>query len=388
MGNINSYIDEYGEKTFKELPYNEVDALIFSQLSYVNYSALVGGFDSEVEISLEETANGFFSLYDEKTIDEYPPIVNKAIMLLKQCSESKRYKNIKLLRFVNNVNDKIDKQFSAITFYIDEKNAVIVYRGTDTSVTGVKESAMLSYMFPVPAQIQGLYYLQESGTLADRNIIVCGHSKGGNLATFSAVNCSNSLKKRIIGVYEFDAPGFNQEFIKRHDYVMMQNRIYSYIPQSSIIGCLFYHNSKRKVVKSVNENLKQHQASSWVTEKNKFVFSNETDELSKFIEKYIKQLITTVGEDNIEELFETIFDFIESTGIKDFEDMKGLDIVRFIKALNSIKSIDDDKKELIENTIKQALKEFTGLLYKETLSEIGFKKTHNKLLNINYNYEE
>lgn len=382
MGNINTYIDEYGEKSFKDAPFNEVDALIFSQLSYVNYSALVGGFDSEVEITLKDTAEGFFSLYDDKTIEEYPPIVNKAIMLLKQCSESSRYKNIKLLRFVNNVNDKIDKQFSAITFYINNNCAVIVYRGTDTSVTGVKESAMLSYMFPVPAQIQGLYYLQESGTLADRDIIVCGHSKGGNLATFSAVNCSNSLKKKIIGVYEFDAPGFNQEFINRHDYIMMQNRIFSYIPQSSIIGCLFYHNSKRQVVKSVNENLKQHQASSWVTENNKFVFVSETDDLSKFIEKYIKKLIDTVGEDNIEELFETIFDFIESTGIKDFEDMKAFDIVRFIKALNSIKSIDDDKKQLIENTIKQALKEFTGLLYKETIketiSEIGQKINHIK----------
>lgn len=374
MGNINSYIDEFGEKSFSDMPFNEVDALIFSQLSYINYSALVGGFDSEVEISLGETSDAFFSLYDDTKINEYPPIIVKAISLMKQCAKYRRFKNVRLLRFVNNVNDKIDKQFSAITFYIDNNTAVIAYRGTDTSVTGVKESAMLSYMFPVPAQIQGLYYLQESGTLADRNLIVCGHSKGGNLATFSAVNCSNSLKKKITAVYEFDAPGFNKEFIKRHDYVLMQKKIYSYIPQSSIIGCLFYHNSQRQVVKSVNENLKQHQASSWVTDKNKFVFVKETDDLSKFIEKYIKKLITTVGEDNIEELFETIFDFIESTGITDFEDIKAFDIVRFIKAIKSIKSIDDDKKELIENTIKQAFKEFTGLLYKETLSEIGINR--------------
>lgn len=374
MGNINSYIDEYSEKTFSDMPFNEVDALIFSQLSYINYSALVGGFVSEIEISLSEASEDFLSLYDSNKIEENPQIVIKAISLMKQCSNCRRYKDVGLLRFVNNVNDKIDKQFSAVTFYIDNNTAVIAYRGTDTSVTGVKESAMLSYMFPVPAQIQGLYYLQESGTLANRNLIVCGHSKGGNLATFSAVNCSNSLKKRITAVYEFDAPGFNKEFINRHDYILMQKKIYSYIPQSSIIGCLFYHNSQRKVVKSVNENLKQHQASSWVTDKNKFVFVKETDELSKFIEKYIKKLITTVGEDNIEELFETIFDFIESTGITDIEDLKTFDIIRFLKVIKSIKSIDDDKKDLIENTIKQAFKEFTGLLYKETLSEIGINR--------------
>lgn len=383
MPNINNYIDEYGAKTFREMPFNEVDALIFSQLSYVDYSAIVGKFDSDSEISLKETASVFFSLYDDEKINNETALIYKAIMLLKQCSKAERYKSISLLRYVNNVNDRIDKQFSAITFYLDKRTALITYRGTDTSVTGLKESAMLSYMFPVPAQIQGLYYLQESGTLSDRDLIVCGHSKGGNLATFSAVNCSNSLKKKIKGIYEFDAPGFNKEFINRHDYVTMKSKMYSYIPQSSVIGCLFYHNAERKVVKSTNENIRQHQASSWVIEKNSFVYTDERDELSKFIEKYIKKLIVTVGEDNIEELFETIFDFIESTGITDFEEIKTFDIIRFIRAIKSVKSIDDEKKELIEKIIKQALKDFTSLLYTETISEFSIKNPHKKV-----NYEK
>lgn len=381
MSNINDYIDEYGKKSFSEMPFNEVDALIFSQLSYVDYSAIVGKFDSDSEISLKETATVFFSLYDEEKINSETALIHKAITLLKQCSNSKRYRGITLLRYVNNVNDRIDKQFSAITFYLDKSTALIAYRGTDTSVTGIKESAMLSYMFPVPAQIQGLYYLQESGTLANRNLIVCGHSKGGNLATFSAVNCSNSLKKKITGIYEFDAPGFNQEFINRHDYIMMKSKMYSYIPQSSVIGCMFYHNTDRKVVKSTNENIRQHQASSWVVEENSFVYTDERDELSRFIEKYIKKLIVTVGEDNIEELFETIFDFIESTGISDFEEIKTFDIIRFLKAIKSIKSVDDEKKELVETIVKQALKDFTTLLYSETISELGIKNTKKKVSN-------
>lgn len=67
---------------------------------------------------------------------------------------------------------------------------------------------MLSYMFPVPAQIEALYYFQETASLSEGDVRVCGHSKGGNLAVFAAVSCSNSLKKRIRGVYEYDAPGF------------------------------------------------------------------------------------------------------------------------------------------------------------------------------------
>lgn len=373
MQNINTYIAQYASVLFSDMPFNEVDALIFSQLSYIDYSSIVGKFESDMQITLKETADEFFSLYDDDEISSKPPLIYKAIMLLKQCSQAKRYEGVTLLRYINNVNELIDKQFSAITFYLDGENALIAYRGTDSTVTGVKESAMLSYMFPVPAQIQGLYYLQESATLANRNIIVCGHSKGGNLATFASVNCSNSLKKKITAVYEFDAPGFNEEFINRYDYKLMKARIHSYIPQSSIIGCIFFHDSDRKVVKSINENLKQHQASSWVVENESFVYTDQRDEMSIFVEKYIKKLFNTIGEENIEELFETVFNFIESTGITDINELKVFDAGKFFKALKSVNTIDEDKKALIESIMSQALKELTTMLYNQTLSELESK---------------
>ena len=371
MGNIVDYIDRYGSKSFNETAFNEIDALVLSQLSYVDFSAIVCKFDSDVEISLSEASYQFFNLHDEEEIQKKISIVYKAAMLLKQCAKTKRYKNIKLLKYENNINDKIDKQFSAITFYISRDLAVIAYRGTDTSITGIKESAMLSYMFPVPAQIEGLYYLQESGMLSQRDLIICGHSKGGNLATFAGVSCSNSLKKRIKKIYEFDAPGFPEQMINRYDYLEMKEKIFSYIPQSSIIGCMLYHSSTRKVVKSTNENIKQHQVSSWLIEDNHFEFTDETDETIKFADKYLKKLSSAVGEENIEEVFETVFDFLESSGVNSYEDFKSFDFVRLIKAINSLKNISDLQKDLIESTIKQAIREFSRLFYKDKLESLA-----------------
>ena len=230
---------------------------------------------------------------------------------------------------------------------------------------------MLSYMFPVPAQIEGLYYLQESGMLSQRDLIICGHSKGGNLATFAGVSCSNSLKKRIKKIYEFDAPGFPEQMINRYDYLEMKEKIFSYIPQSSIIGCMLYHSSTRKVVKSTNENIKQHQVSSWLIEDNHFEFTDETDETSKFADKYLKKLSSAVGEENIEEVFETVFDFLESSGVNSYEDFKSFDFVRLIKAINSLKNISDLQKDLIESTIKQAIREFSRLFYKDKLESLA-----------------
>ncbi|MDE5985569.1 MAG: DUF2974 domain-containing protein [Eubacterium sp.] len=365
MNSIVEYIENYKDRTFSEYPFNEIDALVFSQLSYVDYSAIVCKFDSEVEITLKDAAYQYFNLYSEEEINKKISIVHKAGLLLKQCSDTERYKNIRLLKYTNNIDDKIDKQFSALTFYINDDLAVIAFKGTDISITGIKESAMLSYMFPVPAQIHALYYLQECGMIADRNLIICGHSKGGNLATFAGVSCSNSLKKKIIGIYEFDAPGFPIEMISRYDYVQMRDKIYSYIPQSSIIGCMLYHDSSRKIVKSTNENIKQHQVSSWVVEDNHFEFTEETDEKSKFVDKYLKQLTAQVGQENIADVFEAIFDFIEESGIKSYEDIKVFDAVRLKKAINSLKNITQQEKDVIDSTIKQAIKEMSRLIYEE-----------------------
>ncbi len=372
MQNIIDYINHYADFSFEQKPVNEIDALIFSQLAYVNYGAVAGGFDSDVEIKLKTASDIFFSLIDEAVLEKEISIVYKACMLLKQCAGTKRFSNISILKYANNVNDRIDKQFSAVTFYLNKTDALIAFRGTDTSVTGVKESAMLSYMFPVPAQIEGLYYFQEAAMLADRRITVCGHSKGGNLATFAAVNCSNSLKKKIANVYEFDAPGFPEQMIKRYDYIEMKDKIHSYIPQSSIIGCMLYHNSDMKIVKSMNENLKQHQVSSWEIENDKFVFADDTDSTSKFIDKYIKLFCEEIGSDNIESFFETVFDFIENTGIKNYDDIKRFDFSKLIKSLSSLKDIDEEKRNLIENTIRLAVKELSMLYYKEHLKSHTF----------------
>lgn len=373
MSSITEYVEFYQDKTFAQYPFNEIDALVFSQLSYVDYSAIVCKFDSEVEITLSDAAYQYFSLYSEEELNKKISIVIKAAQLLKLCSKTKRYKDIRLLKYINNIDDKIDKQFSAITFYLNNNLAVVAFKGTDTSITGIKESAMLSYMFPVPAQIHALYYLQESGMIANRNLIICGHSKGGNLATFAGVSCSNSLKKKIVGVYEFDAPGFPTEMISRYDYVQMRDKIYSYIPQSSIIGCMLYHDSSRKIVKSTNENIKQHQVSSWVIENSHFELTDETDEMSKFVDKYLKQLTAQVGQENIEDVFEAIFDFIEESGIRNYEDIKIFDAIRLKKAIGSLKNITQQEKAVIDSTIRQAIKELSRLLYDEGKQSISKK---------------
>ncbi len=365
MANIIDYVNNYGDKGFDEIEFNDVDALVFSQLAYIDFTDVVADFESDVRVSLHEVSQQFFEIHSDEEIEKQYSIIYKAINLMRQLANTKRYSGVKLLRFVNNVDDEIDKQFSAINFYVTDDLAVIAYKGTDTSITGVKESAMLSYMFPVPAQIEGLYYLQETAPRTNRDIIVLGHSKGGNLATFAAVNCSNSLKKKIKYVYEFDAPGFPKDFTERYDYVQFKDSIKSFIPQRSVFGVMLYHNNDLKIVKSLNENIKQHQADSWVIEDKDFVLESETDEVSKFIDTYIKQVSRDVGMEDIEESFDAFFEVMEDLGIVNYEALKNTSMTTWFKALGAIKGIGYEKREALFNLIKNAFKDYQSLKSKE-----------------------
>ena len=259
MNNMLDYIEEYGDFSFKEKAFNEVDNLIFSQLAYTDFKDIA----DKQSVSLLKGAKLFFAMYTQEEIENLIAISVKSADLLKKCSMTKRFSNVIMCDYINNVNDDIDKQFSAIHFLLDDGSDVVAFRGTDVTVTGVKESAMLSYMFPVPAQIEALYYFQETSMLHSGDIILCGHSKGGNLAVFAAVNCSNSLKKRITAVYEDDAPGFPKYFFDRYDYCQIKDKIHLITPQTSIIGRMLYHDAAPLIVKMQDLNSIRHHLGRW-----------------------------------------------------------------------------------------------------------------------------
>lgn len=136
---------------------------------------------------------------------------------------------------------------------------------------------------------------------------------------------------------------------------------------------MLYHDSSRRIVKSTNENIKQHQVSSWIINDNHFEFTDETDEKSKFVDKYLKQLTTQIGQDNIEDVFEAIFDFIEESGIKNYEDIKVFDALKLKKAIGSLKNITQHEKTVIDTTIRQAIKELSRMIYEEGRQSISKK---------------
>ncbi|MDD6620603.1 MAG: DUF2974 domain-containing protein [Eubacteriales bacterium] len=362
MKNLIDYIDEFGNIRFSQKEFNEIDNLIFSQLAYTDYKGII---DYEGSLSLMETAKRFFAIYNDDDINELIGISAKSAQLLKKCSQLDRYKDVMICHYINNVNEEIDKQFSAVHFILDNNIDVVAYRGTDVTVTGVKESAMLSYMFPVPAQIEALYYFQETCMKHREDIILCGHSKGGNLAIFAAVNCSNSLKKRIIAVYENDAPGFPKYFFDRYDYQQIKDKIHLLTPQGSIIGRMLYHDAKPAIIRSSASGIKQHQASSWEVDGDSFVREEKYDAFSDFIDDYLDSLLDYISDEELELFFDTLEYVAVNIGIEDFYDIKEIDIRKVFSLIDSFGRIEENQKE----KFKQILKKVSADFAKEYFSE-------------------
>ena len=361
MKNMLDYIEEYGNYSFKEKPFNEIDGLIFSQLVYTDFE----GIADKKSVSLLKGAKLFYAIYNNEEIESLISISQKSAYLLQRCSMTKRFSNVILCDYINNVNEEIDKQFAAIHFLLDNGCDVVAFRGTDVTVTGVKESAMLSYMFPVPAQIEALYYFQETAMVHSGDIILCGHSKGGNLAVFAAVNCSNSLKKRLKGVYEFDAPGFPRYFFDRYDYCQIKSNIHFYTPQGSIIGRMLYHDATPTIVFSKNSGLKQHQVSSWEVDGDSFKLEEKFDRTSDFVSDYINELIDYISDEELELFFDTLEYVATHMGIEDFYDTKEIDIKKAFSLIDSITTLDDKQKSKFKQILKKIIADFT----KEYLSQ-------------------
>ncbi|MGN0535239.1 MAG: Mbeg1-like protein [Eubacterium sp.] len=366
MIKLDDYINDFGEFTFTEKPFNEIDNLIFSQLAYIDFENIITSSAYSVELSY--ASKKYFELHSEKEIDNLIKISQKAVELMSVCAKTKRFGNTKLCHYVNNVNEQIDKQFSAVNFLLNDGSLLVAFRGTDITVTGVKESAMLSYMFPVPAQIEALHYFQETAMNHNGDVRVCGHSKGGNLAVFAAVSCSNSLKKKIAGVYENDAPGFPKWFFDRYDYQQIKDKIVSITPNSSIIGRMLYHDAKPVIVKSNNNGLKQHQVSSWIINDDYSLDTvDEYDFQSDLVCEYINNLIDYIGDDDLELFFDTLEYLFENSGVDDFYDLKEFDIKKVVSLIDTIKIIDESQKERFKHIIKKTVNDFT----REYLSEKG-----------------
>lgn len=350
------YVKKYGNFDFNEEEFNDVDNVIFSLVSYVDFKGIVPKGDKE--ITLEEAANIFFRENTKKDISKKIFSIKSAINLFKLIKDYKRYKNVKLYNYVYECNR--EKQFSAVTIRIKEDLIYVSYEGTDEFISGWKEDFELSYLYPIPSHIDAVEYLNKTIKFKDKNVIVGGHSKGGNLALISAMNCNILVRGKIKKVYSNDGPGILEEEIHSRRYKKVKSKYIHIIPKYSIVGILL-ENANDEIISSSKKGILAHDALNWEVEDNHFVCS-KLDESSIRLKGIFDDWLDNYNFEQRMMCVNELFEIFDRNNINTLNDFKS-------KGLSFILSIIKDNKE-IEDQAKIMFKELFTLIFNDYTSRI------------------
>lgn len=267
---------------FKTSKFNLVDSLVLSQFSYINFKDVLPGItDDQSPVRIGDLLMA--EHFKEMLLNvRYP---NKNKKLLFALGMSPRFRNIRMCFFADSVSIEEEKQFAAVTYLLDDETAYVAYRGTDTTFVGWKEDFNMAFIAPIPAQREGVTYLNYVGERLPHRLLVGGHSKGGNVAVYSSMECHISIQDRIIGVYTHDGLGFKDEVFSSENYLRIKDRIHKTIPQFSLVGMLLQHQEDYLVVESKQFWFMQHDPFSWVVGKDDFKYAQGITEGAEHFNK-------------------------------------------------------------------------------------------------------
>jgi len=317
MASIFDYISWRGDLEFDRVPFNPVDNVIFSQLSYLPMEGIVPGPKERGCATIGELAAKYAVLQQDNPSGLSNDItVNDAISVINAIGSARRYKDCKLFGYTNNIDPDQGKQFAAYCAIIGRKHLfkkmLVVFRGTDMTLIGWKESFNLSFITSIPSQKEAVSYLEKMSWKSSYPLLIAGHSKGGNLAIYAAAFCGKRVRRRITVVYSNDAPGFHKQVIQSKGYQAIRARIQAFIPQSSLIGMLFEHGETPMVIRSTANGPMQHRLCSWEVTYNNMADAGELTQQSLFINNIISEWINQIDEGQRQQFIQAIYTILVS----------------------------------------------------------------------------
>ena len=318
MGDIRTYLKTYGGEAFSARACRDVDLLVFAQLSYCDFLSVPGG------ISLPEAAQQVLwaPSSSDDTEQRFPFQRKDDEELLRLVIAALRYQDVRFLRF-ERVYDGENVQFAALALEADGQT-VCIYRGTDCTLAGWKEDVDLCYRMPVQAQTLALAFLQKLAAQSAGPLTVCGHSKGGNLALYAALQADEPIRSRIAQVVSFDGVGLPAHVLEGFEqntaYAPLLSRIRILLPEASVVGVLFPQPGVIRTVDCRYVSLLQHYPFHFVVEGADFVDSSRTL-FSRAAAVAVDEFLSQLSLSERERFITLVYDIVRQTQAQTLQDM-------------------------------------------------------------------
>lgn len=345
--NIIDYINRVSSYSFDLVEFNELDSLIMSSISYINFDSIIKKHE---RITIGEAGTIFFNKYSKTDLKRNVFSVQTGIKIFSSIYKTKRYKNLILRKYVKEQDE--NKQFQAIVIDINHKLSYISFEGTDDLIGGWYEDAAMTYKFPVPSQKAAIKYINHHiNPFSKKKYILGGHSKGGNLALIAAMYGRTIIKSKIKSIYMFDSPGLRESEAYTYEFKQVSHKIKRYVTEYSIIGLMFSNVDEMTVVKSTKKGVMAHNVINWCVDESTF----SSAKLSSFSTKFKSSLDSWMDNYNDEErrvFIHDLFDIFRRAEVKSLLDLRNIKEKKIISLIKESKKLDNKSKEIVSTFIK------------------------------------
>lgn len=372
MANVNDYLLWRGDIPIDDkFKFNEIDAMILARFSYLRFDM--------IKMKPVETIKSISEKMKDIVNDDFRYNGDKE--MITYLGESERFKDMLVTDFVEVDDKNTEKQFSAVTVHISDNELYVSFIGTDASLIGWKEDFNMSFLENVPCQLAGKEYLSMiAGKYNNAKIRIGGHSKGGNVAVFSAISANEGLQNRIIKVYNYDGPGFNKSIIEKYGNKEILDKLETYLPQDSVIGRILDHQEKTTVVLSLEKGLYQHDIFSWQVLQTDLVRLERNTQISEDIKETLDSWLTSTTNIQRKIFIDSVFELFYSTDANSFGDMTTTLMSNIIKILKKYKEISKEDKKIMGEMISLFVKAYFSVLKEKESKVFNFGKKHEMIV--------
>ena len=348
MKNMLDYIKEFGHVSFEERAFSEIDALVLTELEYLPLEKVVPSDENgEDFVTVKEIAE-YMQEHKQELFDENPMMITQERHEVSQViAEAPRFQSVKFFAVVSEWDKDTTKQFAAVTVEVEPSVRLVIFRGTDDTLIGWKEDFLMTYSPLVAAQTDAKEYLAKQASLWDGDLMISGHSKGGNLAIYAAATQVEDVQLRIVDIFCFDSPGLYRSVLETKGYQNIVPLAMRYIPQDSLVGLMLESEVPYVIVKSNATGAMQHSAMTWEIEDGQFIKMEKLTKNSQLNDQTFKKWTESVSDEELELFWNVFFELLFSVGIDTVNDLYG-EFMHYVQEfLKAAGNMDEEKRELL-----------------------------------------
>ncbi len=357
MRNIIDYIKN-NQTSLKKSPFNIVDSLIFTNISYLNLNEFMaeGRIYTIKDIIKPENSVALVkdTMYEKENLK-----------FVKALYTSKRFRYLKIGESKYVFNYEKEEQFYAVTIFYDNIT-YCSFRGTDLSFLGWKENFNMAFSKVVPSQEEARKYVNMIYYKYRSKILLGGHSKGGNLAIYAGLYADKVIKDNIVKIYSFDGPGLYNKVDENKNYLELKEKIVPLTTNKALVGLLMNYMENTFFIKAKGNAVICHDLYTWKLNRNyKFIYVKKNTALTRWFNHAVDDFLVSTTDAQRHEYIDVLFlVFDVNSSVNEIKST----FIKFLgKSRSRYKALTKEQKQTFKKVMRLIRRSFLRILVKKIL---------------------